>query len=318
MPRKTSISYSATALRMNSIDKQTMLAALAATVLAITTPSAHAADEFHTFKSVLSSANADWCIEAPGADYKSGEHLAISACSGRPNQTFGSEDGGTLTVGGYCLDGLAGTPNQPPAAGDPVVINECDGSDHQVWELPPFKNRPGVFAIANQDGLCVTVDGASIGEGTPLVLAQCAELDTQGWLSGTAAAAPAPGGASEYYWYSGHRYCWYDAGWHGGGWYWCGENFHEGIGWGGPLGWHWWHHRGWHWWHHHHQHFHPPHVHPPHLHPPHGTIPHRHLQQIPGDHRGPRERLVHPHTVRHLHYQRHRHMVRHRRERRRR
>lgn len=24
----------------------------------------------------------------------------------------------------------------------------------------------------------------------------------------------------EYYVYSGHRYCWYDAGWHSGGWYW--------------------------------------------------------------------------------------------------
>jgi len=45
---------------------------------------------------------------------------------------------------------------------------------------------------------------------------------------------------SEYYVYSGHRYCWYDDGWHGGGWYWCGENFHQGIGWGGPIGWHWW------------------------------------------------------------------------------
>ncbi len=141
--------------------------ALAAAVFGLGSISAHAADEFYTFKSVLSSGTANWCIDVPGADYQPAKHLAISGCGGKPNQTFGFEGGGTLTVSGYCLDGLAATRRQAPGAGDPVVIAECDGSDHQVWELLPFTNRKGVFAIANPDSLCVTVDGATIGEGSP-------------------------------------------------------------------------------------------------------------------------------------------------------
>jgi hypothetical protein len=37
----------------------------------------------------------------------------------------------------------------------------------------------------------------------------------------------------------GHDYCWYDDGWNGPGWYWCGLT--SGIGWGGGYGWHHWH-----------------------------------------------------------------------------
>ena len=40
--------------------------------------------------------------------------------------------------------------------------------------------------------------------------------------------------------YRGRRYCWYDAGWRGPGWYWCGYRWRRGIGWGGPVGWHGW------------------------------------------------------------------------------
>ncbi len=42
------------------------------------------------------------------------------------------------------------------------------------------------------------------------------------------------------YLYSGHGYCWYDGGWRGPGFYWCGHAWHRGFGWGGPAGW-----RGW-------------------------------------------------------------------------
>lgn len=44
------------------------------------------------------------------------------------------------------------------------------------------------------------------------------------------------------YIYGGHDYCWYDGGWHGPGWYWCGYAYNRGWGWGGPGGW-----RGWYW-----------------------------------------------------------------------
>src|SRR5579871_6174061 len=42
------------------------------------------------------------------------------------------------------------------------------------------------------------------------------------------------------YFYGGHDYCWYDGGWHGPGFYYCGFAWRRGWGWGGPLGW-----RGW-------------------------------------------------------------------------
>src|SRR5262245_39829983 len=38
----------------------------------------------------------------------------------------------------------------------------------------------------------------------------------------------------------GHRYCWYNAGWRGPGWYRCGFHWRRGFGWGGPAGWHGW------------------------------------------------------------------------------
>src|SRR5438034_4846417 len=48
-----------------------------------------------------------------------------------------------------------------------------------------------------------------------------------------------------FYWH-GRRYCWYDDGWHGPGFYWCGYAWRSGIGWGGGWGWHGWRggHRG--------------------------------------------------------------------------
>src|SRR5687768_5369978 len=49
-----------------------------------------------------------------------------------------------------------------------------------------------------------------------------------------------------YYW-RGRRYCFYDDGWHGPGWYWCGYAWRRGYGWGGGHGWRGWRHsvRGW-------------------------------------------------------------------------
>jgi hypothetical protein len=43
-----------------------------------------------------------------------------------------------------------------------------------------------------------------------------------------------------FYPYAGRRYCWYDYGWSGPGWYWCGYAGRRGYGWGGGYGW-----RGW-------------------------------------------------------------------------
>ncbi len=50
------------------------------------------------------------------------------------------------------------------------------------------------------------------------------------------------------YFFGGQNYCFYDGGWHGPGFYYCGYAWRRGYGWGGPAGW-----RGWasgpHYWH---------------------------------------------------------------------
>ena len=40
--------------------------------------------------------------------------------------------------------------------------------------------------------------------------------------------------------YNGRQYCWYEDGWRGPGWYWCGYAHWEGAGWGGAYGWNGW------------------------------------------------------------------------------
>ncbi len=40
--------------------------------------------------------------------------------------------------------------------------------------------------------------------------------------------------------FGGRNYCWYDGGWRGPGYYWCGYAWRRGYGWGGPVGWHGW------------------------------------------------------------------------------
>jgi hypothetical protein len=46
------------------------------------------------------------------------------------------------------------------------------------------------------------------------------------------------------YFYGGRNYCWYDDGWRGEGFYWCGYNLRQGLGWGGGVGFRGWSHRG--------------------------------------------------------------------------
>jgi hypothetical protein len=56
----------------------------------------------------------------------------------------------------------------------------------------------------------------------------------------TPAAIPSDVEQTQYI-FGGRNYCWYDDGWRGPGFYWCGYAFRRGLGWGGGAGW-----RGWH------------------------------------------------------------------------
>src|SRR5579863_8603560 len=51
------------------------------------------------------------------------------------------------------------------------------------------------------------------------------------------------------FYYNGHQYCWYDGGWKGPGWYWCGYAWRHGFGWGGAVGWRGWARPGHHYYH---------------------------------------------------------------------
>ncbi len=42
------------------------------------------------------------------------------------------------------------------------------------------------------------------------------------------------------FFFGGQNYCWYDDGWQGAGWYWCGYAHRSGLGWGGGDGFHGW------------------------------------------------------------------------------
>src|SRR5579871_1179633 len=108
--------------------------AIACFVFALASVSARADDNYYTFRSAVPQPG-NTCIDAPNGQFQPAMHLQLWQCSNTPGQSFGYESQNTLTAGGLCLDGISSNSGQPPSAGDPVGLNECDGSDHQVWEL---------------------------------------------------------------------------------------------------------------------------------------------------------------------------------------
>jgi hypothetical protein len=217
--------------------------AIAALVLGLTVFPARAADEtpYYQFKSILSTDKDSWCIEVPNSDYKAGTQLILARCKYCPsanNQIF-ADSNGNLTIGGFCVDA-----GESPKEGDPVSLAECDGSDRQVWEVKPQEQNSG-YRINVASKMCITIDGGDAVDGAPMVMAECVDAASQGWQLDVPSCKPKYGSYAEpvYYWYRGHRTCWYDDGWNGKGWYWCGEERNRGAGWVGGAGWLWWY-----WW----------------------------------------------------------------------
>lgn len=80
---------------------------------------------------------------------------------------------------------------------------------------------------------------ATLGAGTMLSApAQAAPAGAPGHI-GIAADQLNPVENAQYV-YRGRRYCWYEGGWNGRGWYLCGSATRRGYGWGGPHGWNAW------------------------------------------------------------------------------
>ena len=163
--------------------------------LARTSVSSPTSADFYTFTSALASAGTPWCVDVPGSEYRPGRPLSLFGCAGTPNQIFGFGNRSNLTAGGLCLAGGSRNRNRAPGAGDPVVLAECDGSDHQVWELEPFDDNPSLISLVAPSGLCVTVDGANPAprapRGTGRRPVPCGARARRGARPGES-AAPAP------------------------------------------------------------------------------------------------------------------------------
>jgi hypothetical protein len=77
--------------------------------------------------------------------------------------------------------------------------------------------------------------GASLSFGAAAI-AQPALL-----TSGVYQASDAPTLQPAQFFFGGQNYCWYDGGWQGPGYYYCGYAWRRGLGWGGGAGWNGWH-----------------------------------------------------------------------------
>ena len=87
-------------------------------------------------------------------------------------------------------------------------------------------------------GLTLTAAVALIACGALADRLQAAPIAPEG-LRGALGSLDIIEKAQVFVWH-GRRYCWYDDGWQGPGFYWCGYARRHGLGWGGGAGWHGW------------------------------------------------------------------------------
>jgi len=87
-------------------------------------------------------------------------------------------------------------------------------------------------------GLTLTAAVALIACGALADRLQAAPIAPEG-LRGALGSLDIIEKAQVFVWH-GRRYCWYDDGWQGPGFYWCGYAKRHGLGWGGGAGWHGW------------------------------------------------------------------------------
>jgi hypothetical protein len=113
---------------------------------------------------------------------------------------------------------IAQAEEQYPALG---VLKDCE-HDHLGLEVNDMRNL--LYGLTAAWFLLAVPAG---GEAAP--------LDNGIWR----ADGVAPIETVQFIW-GGRNYCWYDSGWRGPGWYWCGYDGRRGLGWGGVYGWHGW------------------------------------------------------------------------------
>ena len=88
-------------------------------------------------------------------------------------------------------------------------------------------------------GLTLTAAVALVACGTLADRLQAAPVGPPEGLSAALGSLDIVEKAQVFVWH-GRRYCWYDDGWQGPGFYRCGYARRHGLGWGGGEGWHGW------------------------------------------------------------------------------
>jgi hypothetical protein len=87
--------------------------------------------------------------------------------------------------------------------------------------------RRAGLRLAAVGALTATLAGGHV-DATPIAAPHAVDADA------LALAQPAQ------FFHLGKPYCWYQYGWAGPGWYWCGYGTRIGLGWGGVHGWNGW------------------------------------------------------------------------------
>jgi hypothetical protein len=95
-------------------------------------------------------------------------------------------------------------------------------------------NKPMKFAVL---GLGLV---AALSATTAPVVAEAQVQPPGGLIFGVDRAVDRPALDPVQFFWGGRNFCWYDGGWSGPGWYWCGYAWRRGYGWGGGYGWHGW------------------------------------------------------------------------------
>ena len=110
-----------------------------------------------------------------------------------------------------------------------------------VWALALSASVAALLASPAQAGMLAGAADPDAGA-SPLLQQAQVVIGIPGLRVGVG-----PGGP---FFFGGHEHCWYDDGWHGPGWYWCGYGYRNGYGWGGGEGYNGWgehrHERDWH------------------------------------------------------------------------
>jgi hypothetical protein len=115
-------------------------------------------------------------------------------------------------------------------------LHQCNSSIFLHRVLGEFWLKEGAM---RRIGLTLTAAAALIAFGTLADRLQAAPIGPPDGLSAALGSLNIIEKAQVFVW-QGRRYCWYDDGWQGPGFYRCGYAKRHGLGWGGGAGWHGW------------------------------------------------------------------------------